>query len=240
MAFKSVTQYNEEKYGGLFRLQNDQDTADVIFLYQSDHDVLVADVHYIKSADYNGYVHCNGRGCPACAKGIRVQNKLFIPIYNITAGEIQFWDRTMKFEPQLHADVFARYPNPSDYVFRITRNGGAGDVNTKYTIMAVGNNTYKSFDSILAENKIELPAYYETICKDVDAPTLSSWLSNSNTAVGYSGTMANYTPPTYTATPRAASPVISTAPTINAADLSVIGADLVDTDEEIDEDVNFD
>jgi len=109
MAFKTVKTYNEEKFGGLFLLRNDGDFADVVFLYQSIDDVLVADTHYIKSSEYTGYVHCCGSGCPACAKGIRVQTKLFIPLYNIQDHEIQFWDRTMRFEPQLNQDVFSNH-----------------------------------------------------------------------------------------------------------------------------------
>lgn len=227
MAFKSVAQYNEEKYGGLFRLQNDQDSADVIFLYQSAADMLVADVHYIKSADYSGYVHCTGRGCPVCAKGIRVQTKLFIPVYNITAGEIQFWDRTMKFEPQFHSDVFSRFPNPSEFVFRVTRNGASGDINTKYQIVAIGNNTYKSFDDILKENGVQFPDYYENICKSADPATLSTWLSAvNNSNAGYSGeSMPNYTP------------IPRVTPSTNESSMSDLSA-IVDCDEELD-DVDF-
>ena len=63
MAFKSVEQFNDDRYHGLFRLVNDGDHADVIFLYQSIKDMLVAQAHYIKSADYSGYVHCCEQGC---------------------------------------------------------------------------------------------------------------------------------------------------------------------------------
>lgn len=192
MAFKSVKQYNEEKYGGKFILQNDQDSADVIFLYQSVNDMLVADVHYIKSPDYNGYVHCNGRGCPACGKGIRVQTKLFIPLYNITAGEIQFWDRTTKFEPQFYSDVFSKFPNPSEYVFKVTRNGASGDINTRYAIQVLASNNVKSYADILLENKINFPDYYENICKNTDAAILSTWLNASQNSS--SGDIPEYVP----------------------------------------------
>lgn len=192
MAFKSVKQYNEEKYGGKFILQNDQDSADVIFLYQSVNDMLVADVHYIKSPDYNGYVHCNGRGCPACGKGIRVQTKLFIPLYNITAGEIQFWDRTTKFEPQFYSDVFSKFPNPSEYVFKVTRNGASGDINTRYAIQVLASNNVKSYADILLENKINFPDYYENICKNADAAILSTWLNASQNSS--SGDIPEYVP----------------------------------------------
>ena len=180
MAFKSVTQYNDERFGGLFTLRNDGDFKDVIFLYQSVDDVLIADTHYIKSADYSGYCHCKGRGCPACGKNIRVQNKLFIPIYDIEANEIVFWDRNARFEQQLMNDVILKYPNPSEYVFRITRKGAANDINTVYSIMAVGKNTVKSYSQILAENNATMPEYYENVCKDFSTTEMSIHLNQDS------------------------------------------------------------
>ena len=56
MAFKSVEQFNEDRYHNLFRLIDDGESADVIFLYQSKKDMLHATVHYVKFADYMGYV----------------------------------------------------------------------------------------------------------------------------------------------------------------------------------------
>lgn len=204
MAFKKVNDYNNDKFGGLFLLRNDGDTADVIFMYRSVDDVLVADTHYVKSADYSGYVHCTGRGCPACGKNIRVQTKLFIPMFNITAGELQFWDRTMRFENQLQQDVFAKYPNPSEFVFRITRHGVANDVNTTYSIMAIGRNTFKSYNEILAENGISYPAHYEKVCREVSETELASMLS-SGSSTGSSNSNGNAMPEySYQATPRVA------------------------------------
>ena len=180
MAFKSLKEFNSQRFDNLFLLRNNGDSADVIFLYQSFDDVLVADVHYIKSNDYTGYVHCCGSGCPACAKGIRVQTKLFIPLYNITNNRIEFWDRSIRFENQLESDVFRRFPNPSEIVFRITRNGESGDVNTTYKIVGVGRNSQKSFQDILLENDVAFPEYYETICKTVDASSLDKMVNISN------------------------------------------------------------
>lgn len=178
MAFKTVNNYNESRYGNTFLLRNDGDYADVIFLYRNIDDVLVADTHYIKSNDYTGYVHCCGKGCPACHKGIRVQTKLFIPMYNITDHEIQFWDRTMRFEPQLQNDVFRNFSNPSEYVFRITRHGVPHDVNTSYEILAIGTNTVKTYDQILSENDVKNPDYYNMICKEFSTLELQNMINS--------------------------------------------------------------
>lgn len=230
MAFKSVAEIKAQKYSGKFILENDGDSADVVFLYQNASEVMAADVHYIKSADYNGYVHCVGGGCPACMKGIRTQTKLFVPMYVISncgkpVNEIQFWDRTMKFEPQLQSDVFKFCANPTDYVFRITRVGVHGDINTRYTISMVANNTVAPYAEIMAKNNATFPAYYENIVKDVNATVLNAWLANSDNAAVNTSTL-----PDYVATPRVDI----------AATATVELPDAVDTTEEITEEVNFD
>lgn len=196
MAFKSVEQFNDDRYHGLFRLVNDGDHADVIFLYQSMKDMLVAQAHYIKSADYSGYVHCCEQGCPACAKGIRVQTKLFIPIYNIDKDEIEFWDRNMKFEPQMEQTVFNRFPNPSEFVFRITRHGVPNDINTTYSIEAVGKNAIGPYGALLAKFNTKMPDAYSVVIKDVTVSQLTTMLQNSG-----SESAANM--PEYTPIPRA-------------------------------------
>lgn len=177
MAFKKLSEYNAERYGNKFVLRNDGDSADVIFLFRSEDDVMAAEAHYINSADYSGYVHCNGRGCPACAKGIRVQHKLFVPVYNVTNQQIEFWDRSIKFENQLKRDVFSMYPNPSEYVFKITRKGQANDINTIYEIRVIAANNLMSYDEILRSVNSQMPDYYETIIKEFDSSTLYDMLN---------------------------------------------------------------
>ena len=205
MAFKSIQQVNEEKYNGKFVLRDDGDTADVIFLYQRHEDIMFADVHYIKSNDYNGFVQCIGRGCPVCGGGkIRLQQRYFIPLINLSAcdpatgeskPELQFWDRTTKFEQVMSRDVFHKYPNPSKVVFRITRQGEAGDTKTRYNISAVGSYN-KPYDEILAEYNIKFPDAYEKICKDYSADKLRELLSQTEDAVDAL--------PDYAVTPRTA------------------------------------
>lgn len=209
MAFKQSEQYRKDKYGNMIVLPNDQDSVDIVLLYTSVSDVLLADVHYLKSDEYDGYVHCLGsKVCPACNhvtpsgnRGIRVQPKLFIPMYNVETNEVMFFDRSIKFESQLLSEVFAGYPNPSDYVFRLTRHGAAGSIDTYYTFMAVSNNTVKSFDQICKEFNLKFPEMYDSVCRDVDAVTLTKWLTSQPT----SSALPAGSLPEYTVTPRATS-----------------------------------
>ena len=202
MAFKQFNQYMEEKNGQFFLLPNNRDYADVIFLYRNVNDVLVADTHYVKSPDYSGYVHCCGHGCPACAKGIRVQTKIFIPLYNYKTNRIEFWDRSNRFERQLQADVLSKFPNPSEWVFRITRNGEAGSIDTTYEIVAQGKNSSFPYDAILASQNITLPDGYSQVVRDCTPGELSNMVNSVGSAAGssYEAPSFNYVP-----TPRASS-----------------------------------
>lgn len=209
MAFKTVNEFNKERgYDNYFTLRNDGDYADVIFMYRNVSDVLIADAHYIKSNDYTGYIHCCGRGCPACGKGISVRNKLFVPLYNLSTGRIEFWDRSTFFENQLNQDVFNRYPNPSEFVFRVTRHGQARDVNTTYEIRAIGRNDQLPYDVILSSfGKTDILPFYENVIKEFSSGELNMMLNNTvssstnDSSVDYS----NYSNiPSYQVTPRAA------------------------------------
>ena len=183
MAFKSMTTYNEERKGEFFQLTDDGMYADVIFLYQRPEDVLVADVHYLKTSEYSGYAHCCETGCPACnygERGIRVDTKLFIPLYNIQARKVEFWDRNVRFEHQLNMDVFQNYPNPSEYVFRVTRHGAYRSVDTTYEIRAIGKNNSMPYAEILADNGVSFPDYYNKVCREIPAADMARMLNSSS------------------------------------------------------------
>ena len=188
MAFKSVEEFKEERYPNVFRMMSDGETADVIFLYHSKRDMLVGDAHYIRSTEYTGYVECPGAGCSICAlrkpdgkQMIRPQTKIFIPLYNINKGKIEFWDRSYNegFVNQLDRDIFNdNYADPSEYVFRITRHGDYKDQKTRYDIVAVGRNTKFPYDAILAKFNAKMPDYYENIVKCFTIPELANMVAS--------------------------------------------------------------
>lgn len=184
MQKRNLNEYLDEKFNGLFRLANDGDHADVVFLYTSDNDMVVGDVHYIKSYDYTGYVSCVGKGCPVCGKGIRVQSKLPVPVYNVTENEIQVWDRNIGFRTTMYNEVFKNYPNPSDYVFSITRHGVAGDINTTYEIKVAGVSNKYNIDDILAMNNTNMDEIYNRFCKDYTKAELKNLLNTPSTDDG--------------------------------------------------------
>ena len=234
MAFKSVEQYNEERFGSFFLLRDDGDYADVIFLYEKPEDMLVAEVHYVKSPIYSGYVHCCGRGCPACEKKIRVQTKLFIPVYNIEADEIQFFDRGIRFEPQMQRDVFRHYPNPSQVVWRITRHGAAGSIDTYYTIAAVGRNSIGTYPEILAKFNAAMPDYYSNVCKEFSASELRDMLNTSSEEASASDISSL---PEFNVSPRI--PVSTASISVDAAAVTDVMMNIPTISDKDDDDVVF-
>lgn len=217
MAFQSMIHYNEANFGNRFRLANDGDAEDVIFLYQKIEDVLIGDVHYLKYPEYSGYVHCIGANCPACKAKVRLQRKLFIPVYVISQNKVVFWDRNTTFENQLQRDIFSRHSDPSKVVFRITRKGGYKDINTTYSITAIGTNNVMSYEDICKKFNITMPAYYEDICADKSYAELESIIGGSSNNSNVPDSSLDYSLPEYQVSPRG---------TLNDSDSNLIGSEL--------------
>jgi len=201
MAFKKFANYLEQKQGKFFVLRNDGDFADVVFLYKSYDDMMVVDAHYITSSTFSGYAECCTEEygqCPACSygnRGIQKQSKLFIPLFNLTKGTLEFWDRNTTFETHFNESVFKPYPNPSEYVFRITRHGQARDRGTTYEITAIGTNSTYPMDKILADWNTSFPEGYAEVCKSMTPTEMANTLNNH----GSQSDLADYT---YTPVPR--------------------------------------
>lgn len=195
MAFKTITQFEEDKRGDFFQLEDDGMSADVIFLFKDIKDALMATVHYVKYSTYTGYVQCcESEDCPVCKKGIRQQPKLFIPLYNITRGKIEIWDRTPYFKPQLIRDVFTNFPNPSEFVFKITRHGAARDQNTTYEITVAGRNSSLPYDTILASAGKSIFDVYGMVCKDMTKQELEHMIALDAAAAGAAASTDYYMP----------------------------------------------
>lgn len=205
MAFKSIKKFENDRYGKFLRLDDGKSVTGV-FLYKDYDDVLIADAHYINSNKYSGYVHCCEDGCPACKKGLKPRNKLFIPflvIADLNEGYYEdtviFWDRNINFMHQLRRDVFDKYPEPEKIVFKITRHGAFRDINTTYSITPKMN-FVADIDDALADLGVKFPDYYESVIRSVDAAELNDWLNdNAQSSDSSYSPSANYS---YQAKPR--------------------------------------
>lgn len=153
-SYEEADNYGGSGGQGFFSLSNDGDVARVRFMYKGLADIEGYAVHQI---EYNGkkrYVNCLREyghpvdDCPLCKKGMFVNAKLFIPVYDVESGQIKIWERGKKFFSKL-SGLCARYASDTDFVshqFDVERHGKKGDTQTTYEIFEVKNDGTKLED----------------------------------------------------------------------------------------------
>lgn len=158
----------EEKF---FHLKYGEEYEDVIFLYPSDRDVIVVPIHTVSDSGRPRRILCKDTDCPYCKKNMKARDTIFIPLYNINRDCVQFWERSNKFFAHRFDSLFDKFPNPSQFVFRVTRLGDLGDIATTYKITPWAKNTVLSYDEILEKFNIKFPEIYETIIEGLSIST---------------------------------------------------------------------
>lgn len=187
--FQSFEEVREAASSGFLAL-GDKESTDAIFLLRNINEIPTGNMHYIKSSTYSGYVFCTGQGCPACAHkpAITVQQRCFLPLYNLKTKEVELFDRSYRWVSQNFAPLFKSYPDLTEFVIRITRIGTGLD--TRYTLQAVGRNqSYTLADILKANNITSLSDLYGTKCKslsnqeiyDLLNPSIDSSVTEGNT-----------------------------------------------------------
>lgn len=125
--------------GSYFKLQNDKEVARVQLLGNDMNDFPGYAVHQVEVDGKNRWVNCLREYqdpvdvCPFCAAKIKQQARLFIPLYNIDADEVQIWERGKNFFPTL-AGYCARNPEVVSVVTEIERHGKPHDTSTTYQL----------------------------------------------------------------------------------------------------------
>lgn len=130
--------------GGFFSLQDDGDIARVRFLYEEEDgsDVDYFLVHRVTIDGKDRYVNClavddeghiNKEDCPLCKNKYKMQEKLFLQLYNVDKGEVQVWERGKNFVKKLMSYI-NRYKHLCAQEFEIERKGKKGDQGTTYEL----------------------------------------------------------------------------------------------------------
>lgn len=134
---------------GFFSLKNDGDVAVVRIMHDTTDDFDIESLHEVKVDGKFRKISClrnsvydDVEKCPLCAGGYEVKHKFFIHlieyVQDATTGKItalpKVWERPLSYATELKA-LLLNYGPLSNSLFKIQRNGAAGDMKTKYNIM---------------------------------------------------------------------------------------------------------
>lgn len=141
---------NNSNSVGFFSLKNDGDEAVVRIMHDSVEDFDLLMTHPITLGGKYRSISCirDPREpvdkCPLCKAGTKVQSKIFIHMIQYVTtenGKIEakpvVWERSFAYATKLKNDI-AEYGPLSNCIFKIRRNGKAGDMQTTYD-MRLGN-----------------------------------------------------------------------------------------------------
>lgn len=180
----NIEQYNSGSgsSSGYFSLKDDKDTARVRFLYEGAEEVEGFTVHRVAVGDRERYVNClveeggSVADCPFCQAKYPKFAKLFIPLYNEDADQLQVWERGQKFYGTI-SGLCARYPNLVSRTFDIERNGKKGEQTTTYSVYPVGDADGTSVQDVLDDLGIEaLPSPLGTIILNKTADEMEQYI----------------------------------------------------------------
>ena len=151
----AASEQNESSIG-FFSLKNDGDEAVVRILHNSSDDFDIIAAHPIKVGEYFRKAACvKNPGdpkdkCPLCAADIKLQYRMFVHMIQYTkdeAGQIVakpvVWERSAKDMSQKLMTMIQEYGPLSDCVFKVRRNGKAGDMQTTYEILFANPAVYR-------------------------------------------------------------------------------------------------
>lgn len=164
--------------GAFFQLKEDGDTARVHLLGNDMNDFDGYAVHEVPVGDKDRYVNCLRRAgesvevCPFCAAKKKVIAKLFVPLYNVDAEEVQVWERGKAFFRTL-SSYCSRNPKVVNVLTEVERLGKKGDTNTTYNLIKIENTDVK-----LEDFADEMPEILGGIVLDKTADDMEYYLSH--------------------------------------------------------------
>jgi hypothetical protein len=134
----------------IFSLKNDGDEAIVRIMHDSVNDFDILTTHPITVGGKYRSISCLREprdpmdNCPLCKNGTKVQSRIFIHMIQYVTnaqGQIEaqpvIWERSIAYATKLKNDI-DEYGPLSNCIFKIRRNGKAGDMQTTYD-MRLGN-----------------------------------------------------------------------------------------------------
>lgn len=204
-----------------FALKDDGETAIVRFNIHTLADIAVSSVHTVENMEDGKkryrIVSCIRSSfndpvekCPLCEAGNKMSFKIFVPLVaynqdengNIIA-DAMIWQQGTRIRQTLKSFI-DDYGDLSDMLFKITRHGKKGDVNTTYSILPANPNVYKSTIYVKDFSAFEKnPNYLDNFVHERTADDMNIYLDTGSFPNPYVNKEPNQTPYDRTATPTA-------------------------------------
>ena len=178
---------NEGNNIKLFSLKNDGDVAVVRIMHDSIEDFDILTTHKIKVGEKRRNISCIRNpydpvdACPLCKNQEKLQQRFYIHMINYVTDQQTgaiipvpvVWDRAATEYANKFKTLIEEYGPLSDLIFKIKRNGKAGDMSTTYEIL-MGNQTMypvekypkiDAFNGYTALGKIVMDKDFNEICQ---------------------------------------------------------------------------
>ena len=178
---------------GFLSLKNDGDEAIVRIMHDSVNDFDIVTLHPITLGGKFRSVSCVRNdprepvdNCPLCKNGTKIQSRIFIHMIQYTTnaqGQIEakpvVWERPVSYATKLKNDI-AEYGPLSSCIFKVKRNGKAGDKNTTYELKLGNPNMYNEASYPKIDNAFANYSACGTIVMDKTYDEISEFLATGN------------------------------------------------------------
>ena len=191
-AMAENTSNNQQNGVGFFTLKNDGDFAIVRFMEESVNDFDLLTVHDVKVNDRYRKLNCLRNAsepmekCPACMANLKINTKIFIHLLQYKQDENgnivvepKVWERSLFYANQLK-DLIINYGDLRNCIFKITRNGKAGDMKTTYNIMYCPPQMYPPENYPLKPELFDNYKALGTVVLDKTASEIQTYLSTGS------------------------------------------------------------
>ena len=195
-----------------FSLKNDGDEAIVRIMHDSTDTFDIVTTHPIQVGNKYKRVNCirNPKEsidrCPLCSSGAKIQQKIYIHLIQYVNDENgncvaqgKVWERAANFAVTLK-NLIDEYGPLSNSIFKIRRNGEAGNMKTTYSILYCNPNVYNNadfpidremFNGYTAIGNAVLDQSPDELCYFISNGDFPSSNSNQNNTINVSNNTEN-------------------------------------------------
>lgn len=202
---------------GFLSLKNDGDEAIVRIMHDSVDDFDILTIHPVTVGGKFRTVNCIrdprdplGK-CPLCESGVKVQSKIFIHMLQYVTDETGkivakpvVWERPISYATKLKNDL-SEYGPLSNVIFKVKRNGVAGDKSTTYDMRMANPSMYNetsypktegAFKDYSACGTIVMDKNYDELMSFVTTGDFNNGASKSTSSIPSDANVVEYDTPT--------------------------------------------